>query len=216
MNHNKHLLTLITIGLLSACGAASAGQTPNASSKSQNPKGSDTEVEQESAGGTADSGSYITYLRSNHDHYSDYATTNPYPVQLTINGDQVYWDIQATSEADADILSTHIGFMGDALENGQIPRDWDKLFVLEAFLHEQIHTEVTVDGTRVTIYKTADNDCAYSLVKTHAAAVSNEFFATGDISTDHSGAADEILAQDACSSQRDAAYLFIEENWSPR
>ena len=101
-------------------------------------------------------------------------------------------------------------------EMGSIPRAWDKLFVLEAFLHDQIHTEVEQKDTRITVYKTGDTECAYELVKVHASAVSNEFFATGDISADHSYAAEQILAMDICAAQREEAEAFIAEHWEPR
>ena len=221
------LISLMATALVSCGGEASAGKGNPQGNGSGNGPVSDvtsdtttetttenTEVSQldsESSGGAN-----IKYLRENHDHYSHYSDTSSYPGELHINGDQVYWDIQANTEQDATILAGHIEFMGNALEEGNIPRAWDKLFVLEAFLHEQIHTEVEQEDTRVTIYKTGDNACAYELVKVHASAVSNEFFATGNISADHSSAADDILAMDICADQRDEAEAFIAEHWEPK
>ena len=222
------LISLMATALVSCGGEASAGKGNPQGNGSGAGNGSEpavtpdttaettestetSEVEAESSGGAN-----IKYLRENHDHYSHYSDTSSYPVELHINGDQVYWDIQANTEQDATILAGHIEFMGNALEEGNIPRAWDKLFVLEAFLHEQIHTEVEQEDTRVTIYKTGDNACAYELVKVHASAVSNEFFATGDISADHSSTADDILAMDICADQRDEAEAFIAEHWEPK
>ena len=219
------LVTLATLSLISCGGEASTGK--------DQPQGSNTAKAQEKnslagnkpAGpGTEDidshssseGGANIKYLRENHDHYSHHGNIESYPVELHINGDQVYWDIEADTEQDAEILAGHIEFMGNVHDNGNIPRSWDKLFVLEAFLHDQIHTEVEQEDTRITVYKTGDTECAYELVKVHASAVSNEFFATGDISADHSYAADQILALDICSDQREDAEAFISEHWAPR
>lgn len=208
MNYQALLLAALAT-TVTACG----GETSSASSAQA---ASGQPASQAAAAGGLSAPSYVPYLRTYHDHYSDYGNSASYPLNSSINGDQVYWDIQADSETDASSLAAHIQFMADALDQGQIPRSWDKLFVLEAFLHEQISTTVTVDGTRVSIYKTAANACAYQLMTTHAAAVSAEFFATGDISADHSAAADAILAMDACADQREAAEAFIALNWQPR
>lgn len=204
---------------LAACGGAESAHQPGSGALSlsgngggnSNSTGKSNSTEQTDAGGAN-----IKYLRDNHDSYSHYGDTSSYPVELYINGDQVYWDIEADTEQDAKILAGHIEFMGNALDNDNIPRSWDKLFVLEAFLHDQIHTHVEQDDTRVTIYKTGDTECAYELVKVHASAVSNEFFATGDISADHSYAADQILALDICADQHEDAEAFIAEHWEPR
>lgn len=204
---------------LAACGGAESAHQPGSGALSlsgngggnSNSTGKSNSTEQTDAGGAN-----IKYLRDNHDSYSHYGDTSSYPVELYINGDQVYWDIEADTEKDAQILAGHIEFMSNALDNSHIPRRWDKLFVLEAFLHDQIHTDVKQDDTRVTINKTGDTECAYELIKVHASAVSNEFFATGDISADHSSSADQILALDICADQREEAEAFIAEHWAPR
>ena len=203
------LISLMTMALMSCGGEASAEQA----NPQGNPAGNGNEK------GTVSNhvgSANIRYLRQNHDNYSHYDDTSRYPAELHVNGDQVYWDITADTEKDAQILAGHIEFMGNALDNNHIPRSWDKLFVFEAFLHDQIHTDVKQDDTRVTINKTGDTECAYELIKVHASAVSNEFFATGDISTDHSSSADQILALDICADQREEAEAFIAEHWAPR
>jgi hypothetical protein len=197
----RSILFLIVTSLLTACGADNQNNTKQNASNGSEP---------------SEQGSYINYLKTNHDQYSDFAAASSQPLPQTINGDQIYWDINAGSPEHAAALATHIGFMSDALYNNQIPRSWDKLFVLEAFLHEDIETTVETDGNRVTIYKTAATPCALLLIQTHASAVSNEFFATGDVSTDHSAAADTILSSAVCDSERSAALTFIEANWQPR
>lgn len=164
----------------------------------------------------SESESYIPYLRKNHDHYSDYSNVGTYPIETVISGDQVYWDIQAKTDTDAAYLAKHIEFMSTVLNKDKIPHPWDKLFVLEAFFHDQITTEINIDGLRVSIYKTAANSCAFELVKAHANAVSVEFFAQGDTSVDHSSAADDILALEVCAEQRNDAEAFIAEHWEPR
>lgn len=196
----RSILFFIATSLLAACGA----------DEQNNPN-------QNAANGSEanEQGSYINYLKTYHDQYSDFADASTQPLPQTINGDQIYWDIDAGSSQHAEALATHIGFMSDALYNNQIPRSWDKLFVLEAFLHEDIETVVETDGSRVTIYKTAATPCALMLIQTHASAVSEEFFATGDVSTDHSAAADTILSSAACDSERAAALTFIDANWQP-
>ena len=197
----RSILFFIATSLLAACGA----------DEQNNPN-------QNTANGSEanEQGSYINYLKTYHDQYSDFADASTQPLPQTINGDQIYWDIDAGSSQHAEALATHIGFMSDALYNNQIPRSWDKLFVLEAFLHEDIETVVETDGSRVTIYKTAATPCALMLIQTHASAVSEEFFATGDVSTDHSAATDTILSSAACDSERAAAESFIAANWQPR
>lgn len=106
--------------------------------------------------------------------------------------------------------------MGNALDSGNIPRNWDKLFVLEAAMHDWIHTEVSQDGQLVRIHKRADNDCAVALMRIHAQAVSEEFFASGDVSTDHSAAADSLLASAACAPWQATLTAEVEANWQPR
>lgn len=241
-----HTIPLIIVAaLLSGCGAdanARNGQNNNSetpqntsgqANKSKNNVDSNNTTDEATQDSTQDSPedtiqgisqnsksgnneSYIPYLRSNHDHYSDYANASSHPLQIVINGDQVYWDIEAESETDASYLAKHIEFMVSALDKDKIPRAWDKLFVLEAFFNEQVTIEIIVDGLRVSIYKTATNSCAFELVKAHASAVSIEFFAQGDVSVDHSSAADDILAMEACSEQRNAAEAFVLEHWEPR
>lgn len=209
MKTSTLLISLMTTALMSCGGEASAEKA----NPQVNPAGNGNEK------GTVSNhtgSANIRYLRQNHDNYSHYDDTSRYPVALHINGDQVYWDIEADTEKDAQILAGHIEFMSNALDNSHIPRRWDKLFVLEAFLHDQIHTDVKQDDTRVTINKTGDTECAYELIKVHASAVSNEFFATGDISADHSSSADQILALDICADQREEAEAFIAEHWAPR
>lgn len=219
------LVTLATLSLISCGGEASSDKGQAQGSNSAKVKEKNSLVDKEPAGpgsentdnhNSSEGGANIKYLRENHDHYSHHGDIESYPVELHINGDQVYWDIEADTEQDAEILAGHIEFMMHVHEMGSIPRAWDKLFVLEAFLHDQIHTEVEQKDTRITVYKTGDTECAYELVKVHASAVSNEFFATGDISADHSYAAEQILSMDICAAQREEAEAFIAEHWEPR
>ncbi len=161
-------------------------------------------------------GTNIPYLRENHDRYSHYSDVSSYPVQMEINGDEIYWDILADSEEGAIKLAEHVEFMSGVLHRGKVPRNWDKLFVLEAYMHNGIDETVEQDGQRVTIYKTANNQCGYAVIRAHASAVSNDFFGAGDLTGDYSTVADDILAMDVCAEYREDAEAFIAEHWEPR
>ena len=162
------------------------------------------------------SGSLITYMTREHDAYHHYSDVRLEPAFEAINGNQVYWDIEADDEAHADRLASHVEFMAAALESGAYPREWDKFFIIDAAMHAHVHTDVRVDGRRVQIVKEADNACAYSIILAHAGVVSSEFFATGDVSTDHSSVADEIIASVACADFRDYLEAEVAEHWEPR
>lgn len=218
--------TLILSGLAStlvACGGidspAPSSSMKNSASVSEATTESNavSDVEQNSPRGKGHGGgTNIPYLRDNHDHYSHYSDVSSYPVQMEINGDEVYWDILADSEEGAIKLAEHVEFMSGALHRGQVPRSWDKLFVLEAYMHDGIDEVIERDGQRVIIYKTADNECGYAVIRAHASAVSNDFFGAGDLSGDYSAVADEILSMDICAEYREGAEAFIAEQWEPR
>jgi hypothetical protein len=161
-------------------------------------------------------GSLITYLTREHDGYALYSDVTADPAPEAINGNQIYWDIEAEDGTHAEKLGAHIRFMADALEQGAYPRNWDKFFVIDAAMHAYVHTDVSVDGRRVQILKEADNSCAYAVIKAHAEVVSSEFFATGDTSTDHSSVADAIIASAECSGFRDYLEAEVAEHWEPR
>ena len=176
MFKNSLLITVSSL-LLSACNEDNLNQFQN---KAQN-------------------GSNIPYLKDNHASYRDTNNIAFEPYAIELNGDQLYWDIYAETEEQASTLKDHIEFMGDKLDQGAYPRSWDKLFILEAEMHAMIHTEITLNGQQVTINKTADNPCALLVMKTHAEAVSQEFFKNGDTSVDHASIADDIINSIECS-----------------
>lgn len=147
----------------------------------------------------SDSDSKVSYLKKEHDAYKDGNTIQQAPAAMSLNGDELYWDIYAEDEEHALTLKEHIEFMGAHIEAGEYPRSWDPFFILEAEMHPYIHTAVQVNGRQVTIHKSADNACAYSIMTAHAQVLSGEFFALGDTSQSHAVEADAILASAECA-----------------
>ena len=157
----------------------------------------------------------IPYLRQNHTNYSQDGANGITPAPLK-NADtlSLSWTIQADTQEDARILADHIRFMKSKLENGDTPRAWDQLFVLESFMkvNHYYTTEVEQNGNIVVVTKEAKNACAYAVISAHADAVSGDFFARGDTMQDHSNIAQSILNQPECDSLRQAMQRYLDSN----
>ena len=168
-------------------------------------------------GGGEGSGSNIPYLRENHANYTEHGSTaTPAPVKdtgtLSIN-----WIISAKTETDATMLADHINFMKSKLEEGENPRAFDKLFLMEAYMkvNHYYTTSVEQSGTTVVISKVAKNSCAYKVISAHSDAVSGDFFAQGNITKDYSSVAEGILADSACDALRSDIETYIAERKKP-
>ena len=157
------------------------------------------------------SGSNISYLRTNHANYAEHGSTaTPAPVKdaatLSLN-----WTIDGKTETDAQMLADHIAFMDEKLKEGENPRAFDKLFLMEAYMkyNKYYTTSVERAGTTVVVSKNATNACAYNVIAAHSDAVSGDFFARGDITKDYSATAEAILADAACDAMRSDIENYI-------
>lgn len=116
-------------------------------------------------------GQAIRTLFNNHDKF-EWSYTE-YPEEWRIE-----WVITADSEDLAEILYYHVLQMECILERGGTPRAWDPVFVLESKLKPYIETEVVLDGNTVRVVKTAENECAWEVIRLHADVVKS-FFENG-------------------------------------
>ncbi len=117
-------------------------------------------------------GRIINYLFNNHNvfHFRYYE----YPQNRTI-----VWIITGPKEA-IDYLEEHIHQMECIIKNGGNPRPFDPIFQVDAKItREYVHTKVIrVNDNTLKVVKTADNDCAFEVIKLHAQIVKG-FFETG-------------------------------------
>jgi len=158
-------------------------------------------------------GSNIPYLQKNHANYAEYGSSaTPAPTK-DVNSKSINWTISAKTEYDAVQLADHIRFMVQKLQEGENPRAWDKLFLMEAYMKVNHHytTDVENSGTTVVISKNATNSCAYDVIASHSDAVSGDFFGQGNITNDYSATAERILASDVCSSLRSDIETYISQ-----
>jgi hypothetical protein len=163
----------------------------------------------------------IGYLKWNSDDYTDPENVGINPT-FKIVDNTVTWDIyvnagsRSETKRSATALVEHINFMKNKVESGRVVRSWDKLFVIEASMHPYIDLQVeypSVDYSRIKITKTADNACALEIIKTHANAVSTDFF-SGNINKNYSAYADSIMAMDVCYDYLDQMNSYIDKYWN--
>lgn len=164
---------------------------------------------------SGDKGSNIKYLKSNHSSYQDnqygkIGNRPPAPTQDDANT-KITWAIVADSLENAEKLEKHIKFMVNKLKDGETPRAFDRLFLMEAYMKQNHYytTSIQRSGKEVTIVKAATNQCAYRVIKAHSSAVSGDFFGKGDIRQDYSSIADTILNSSECSSMKSSISNFI-------
>lgn len=163
--------------------------------------------------------SYISYLAANYASYTTAGTSNSPVASFDDANMSVRWAIATQTTEQANNLKSHVIYMEQAILNGQNPRAWDKLFLMDAYM-DQAHTyttTITVNGTEVIIDKVAQNACAYELIKTHAQGVGGWFF-HGDIQVSFSNLADQIIALPACDAERAGltAYIVANQTALPR
>jgi hypothetical protein len=157
--------------------------------------------------------SYIDYLAANYASYTTAGTSNSPVASFDDANMSVRWAIATQTTEQANNLKSHVIYMEQAILNGQNPRAWDKLFLMDAYM-DQTHTyttTITVNGTEVIIDKVAKNACAYALIKTHAQGVGGWFF-HGDIQVSFSNLADQIIALPACDAERAGLNAYIAAN----
>ena len=192
------LATAVLTTTLMATGCGGGSTAPSASSGTA------------TAATKAPTESYINYLATNYASYTTAGTSNSPAATFDDANMSVRWAIATQTAEQADNLKSHIIYMEQAILNGQNPRAWDKLFLMDAYM-DQAHTyttTITVNGTEVVIDKVANNACAYELIKTHAQGVGGWFF-HGDIKVSFSNLADQIIALPACDAERAGLTAYI-------
>ena len=182
-----YAVTLCSALVLSGCGGGSSGN-----------------------GGGAPTESYIDYLASHHAAYSNTGTLDNPSARFDDASNSLSWLITAQTAEQAENLQKHIEFMGSAMANGGNPREWDKLFLADAYMttENRYETRVSVSGYNVLVEKLATDACAYQLLKAHATGISGKFF-EGNIKVDFSSQAEVVIASDACSADRSAIEAYI-------
>ena len=100
-----------------------------------------------------------------------------YPENKTI-----VWIIRGPNKEALETLVTHIEQMECVIEHGGNPRPFDPLFKVDAEISSKyVHTKIEwINDTAIKVIKTADNDCAWLVIKLHAEVVKG-FFTTGRI-----------------------------------
>jgi len=155
--------------------------------------------------------SNIPYLRSNHNNYSNKGSSlNPAPTKNAVDK-SINWSIDAKSVEDAKILEEHIKYMTSKLKEGETPRAFDRLYLMEAYMkqNKKYTTSITRNDKNVIIKKVANDTCAYDVISAHSDGVSGDFFGKGDIMNDYSSIADRILASSSCDGDRESITAFI-------
>jgi hypothetical protein len=190
-----YAVTLCSALALSGCGGGSGG---NGNATGEN------------GGGGAPAESYIDYLASNHAAYSNTGTLDNPSARFDDASNSLSWLITAQTAEQAENLQKHIEFMGNAMANGGNPREWDKLFLADAYMttENRYETRVSVSGYNVLVEKLATDACAYQLLKAHATGISGKFF-EGNIKVDFSSQAEAVIASDACRADRSAIEAYI-------
>lgn len=210
----QSLLTaaLISVTLfVSGCGG---GSTSANSAPAGDPQSGNA-----SSAAKAPTESYIAYLAANYASYTDSGTSNSPFATFDDANMSVHWAISAQTTEQANNLKSHVLYMEEAILNGQTPRSWDKLFLMDAYmdLAHAYTTTISVNGTEVIIDKVANNACAYELIKTHAQGVGGWFF-HGDIRVSFSNLADQIIALPSCDVERAdlTAYIAAKQTSLPK
>jgi hypothetical protein len=145
-------------------------------------------------------GSQIGYLKWNSYRYD---------ASYEITGNSLKWEIFADSRYSANAIYKHVNWMESVLKNGGVPRAWDKFFVIDAAMSPYYSTATMIMDKRVYVLKEAQNDCAMTIIKTHAKVLEDEFF-QGNTRVDHSDIADDIIASEECSPYRTYLEDFVE------
>ncbi len=112
------------------------------------------------------------------DHHSDFKfVLHEYPENKTI-----IWIIAGPNKEAIKTLAAHIEQMECVIEHGGNPRPFDPLFKVDAIISSKyVHTEIKwINSTAIEVKKTADNNCAWQVIKLHAEVVQG-FFTTGRI-----------------------------------
>jgi hypothetical protein len=195
------VILLMSLVLLAGCGGGESNNTNSSEPQNENEP------------------SNISYLKTYHTNYSD---INSAKVPLPIKDNEalsVQWYISANTTEDAIKLYEHISFMNQKLIDGENPRGWDKLFLLEAYMKtaHRYSTFVSIENdTNVLITKTATDHCAYDIIAAHSDVVSHDFFGQGIINMDYSTTAENIMNSNHCSLSKPEMEAYITARIKPR
>jgi hypothetical protein len=136
----------------------------------------------------------ITYLKTHKDdivgEYKD------------IGNNTIRWTFKANKNNLMRLLS-HIKYMKNKIDSGHSPRKMDLLFNIENIMGKYVHYQINFENGNLIIDKSADNDCAFEIVKTHAKIVKEDFMTLGDLTKNYSDKAKEIINSPACKEFKD-------------
>ena len=120
-------------------------------------------------------GRIINELFDNHDMFK--FRLEIYPENMTVK-----WIINAANSQLRDLLVEHIEQMKCIVSRGGTPRPQDPLFQLDALISSKYVnlTIIPINETAVAVVKTAENQCAFEVIKLHAEVVKG-FFELGRV-----------------------------------
>lgn len=199
-----YVVTLCSLLALAGCGGG--GGNGNSTSNATGGNGD----------GGAPTESYIDYLASHHAAYTNTGTAENPSARFEDTSYSLSWLIATQTAEQAENLQKHIEFMGTSMANGGNPREWDKLFLADAYMktEHRYETRVSVSGYNVLVEKVATDACAYQLLKAHATGISGKFF-EGNIKVDFSPLAEAVIASEACAIDRSAIETYIAARLKP-
>jgi hypothetical protein len=133
----------------------------------------------------------ITYLKT---HSAEYDATYKDMGNRTIR-----WIVKADKKLLLRLVS-HIRYMKEKINSGVSPRKTDLLFNIENIMGKYVHYKIGFENGMLIIDKSADNDCAFEIMKVHAKAVKEDFIDNADLTKNYSELAKQIIASPACKS----------------
>jgi len=195
------IILLMSFTLLAGCGGGGSNDTNSSESQNENEQ------------------SNISYLKTYHTNYSDINGAQiPLPTK-NMDALSIQWYISANTTEDAIKLHDHISFMNQKLIDGENPRGWDKLFLLEAYMKtaHRYSTFVSIENdTNVLVTKAATDLCAYDIIAAHSDVVSHDFFGQGITNMDYSATAESIMNSRNCSLSKSEMESYITAHIKPR
>lgn len=97
--------------------------------------------------------SLIDYLASHHAAYTNTGTAENPSARFDDTSYSLSWLIATQTAEQAENLQKHIEFMGTAMENGGNPREWDKLFLADAYMKTEHRYETRVSVSELSWLK---------------------------------------------------------------
>ncbi len=135
----------------------------------------------------------IIYLKSHSKQYD--------ASYKDMGNNTIRWTIKANKKLLKRLVS-HIYFMENKIASGTSPRINDKFFNIENVMGKYVHYRIGYDNGNLIIDKSADNVCAFEIIKAHAKIVHDDFF-NGVLNKNYSNVATKIINSPECKPFKD-------------